>query len=246
AIALKQADCEVVHYQLQEALDYQIGEDFWECMTADLDMIWLCNPNNPTGQLTDKSFMLKLLERCKALAIRLVVDECFIDFVEEGIGYSVIDQVALHPSLVVLKAFTKFFGMAGLRLGYALIGDLKLKSALEKSAQPWAVSSLAQLAGEVALEDTLYSAQTKSLIKLERGYLKQAFERLGFTTYASYADYLFFKSPIPNLHAKLAEKGILIRHCENYKGLTKDYYRVGIKTHKLNVFLVTKLEELIQ
>ena len=244
-IALKGVGCIVQYYTLEEETDYQIGEDFFDLLTEELDMIWLCNPNNPTGQLTQKDFMQRVLKKCKDLDIKLIVDECFMDFVEDGALYSVVSEVRSTPHLIVLKAFTKFYGMAGLRLGYALIGDIALKEALGKAAQPWAVSSLAQLAGCIALEDTAYQVATKELIHQERTYLKKAFEDLGFKVYASHADYLFFRSPIKALHEKLAKKGILIRHCENYHGLTEDHYRIGIKTHEMNVFLIRALQELI-
>ena len=244
-LALKGVDCQVQYYILKEEMDYQIGEDFLDLLTEDLDMIWLCNPNNPTGQLTQKEFMKSIIKKCEAWDIKLIVDECFMDFVEEGEVYSVVSEVRNTPQLVVLKAFTKFYGMAGLRLGYALIGDTDLKEALVQAAQPWAVSSLAQLAGLIALEDTAYQIETKTLIRNERTYLKGALEHLGFKIYASYADYLFFKSPITALHEKLAKKGVLIRHCENYHGLTKDYYRIGIKTHEMNTFLIHALQELV-
>lgn len=244
-LALKEIGCEIVYYRLREAAGYNIETDLFNHLTEELDMIWLCNPNNPTGQVIEKELMLNVIARCKDRGIKVIVDECFMDFVEEDDRYSVIDEVSTYPNLVVLKAFTKFYGMAGLRLGYGLIGDSALKTALQKAAQPWAVSSLAQLAGTIALEDLDYRQATKALILKERIYLEKALKSLGFKVYPTYADYLLFKSPIEALHEKLAQKGILIRHCENYYGLTKDYYRIGIKTHEMNTFLIQALQELI-
>lgn len=242
-LALKQVGCEMLYYDLEEAKDYQVEEDLLDLLTKDLDMIWICNPNNPTGQLTHKDLMLKVLRKCEALNIQMIVDECFMDFIEEPSSYSLIDEVEKSTVLTILKAFTKFYGMAGLRLGYALVSDASLKEALQKAAQPWSVSSMAQLAGVIALEDRDYKKETLTLIKEQRHYLKEALDRLGFKVYASYADYLFFKSPISALNEKLANQGILIRHCANYRGLSKDYYRIGIKTPQMNNYLIKVLEQ---
>lgn len=242
-LALSQVGCEISYYNLKEETDYKVEEDLLELLTPDLDMIWICNPNNPTGQLTPKSLMLRLLRKCEAHNIQMIVDECFMDFIEEDSAYSMIEEVEKSKHVTILKAFTKFYGMAGLRLGYALIGDKVLKDALQKAAQPWAVSSLAQLAGVAALEDIAYKEETLSMIKAQRTYLKEALKRLGFRVYASYADYLFFKSPILDLHKQLANEGILIRHCGNYRGLSAQYYRIGIKTPQMNTFLIQALEK---
>lgn len=242
--ALKQVGCQVAYYLLKEKDHFKVQEDFLEQLTPDLDMIWLCNPNNPTGQVTSKNFLVKVLEKCEKLDIKVIVDECFMDFVKDAKSYSLINELEKFKCLTILKAFTKFYAMAGLRLGYGLFGDSELKKQLEKASQPWAVSGLAQLAGVVALEDEVYETQTRQVIEIERVYMQACLTALGFTCYPSCANYLLFQSPIPKLKEKLMEKGILIRHCGNYQGLTKDYYRIGIKTRKDNELLIHALKQI--
>ncbi|MEG0319482.1 MAG: threonine-phosphate decarboxylase CobD [Niameybacter sp.] len=244
ALALKQVGTKVEQYLLKEENNFNVEEDFLEYLTQDLDMVWLCNPNNPTGQLIPKSFLLKVLERCEALDIKLIVDECFMDFVEVPSGYSLLQELGNYKCLVILKAFTKFYAMAGLRLGYGCFGDTGLKQAVQEAAQPWSVSGLAQLAGVVALEDLAYAKATQVLIRNEYLYIEENLTRLGFLCYPSEADYVLFKSPIAQLKEKLMEKGILIRHCANYEGLSETHYRIGIKDHAKNQVLIQALGEL--
>lgn len=244
ALAMEQVGCEVVAYNLKENNNFNIQEDFLEILTPDLDMVWLCNPNNPTGQLTSKTFLLKVLEKCETFSIKLIVDECFMDFVEAPEKYSLLAELGNYKCLVILKAFTKFYAMAGLRLGYGCFSDLELKKAVQQAAQPWSVSGIAQLAGVVALNDDEYAKETKALIRREYDYIQEHLTRLGFYCYPSAADYILFKSPIKGLKEMLMEKGILIRHCGNYTGLTDLHYRIGIKSHEQNQLLIEALEQL--
>ena len=239
AQALEQVDCKMEHYILKEENTFNIQEDFLSYLTPDIDMVWLCNPNNPTGQVTSKAFLLKVLQKCEDLDIKLVVDECFMEFVKEAVDYSLIGEIENFKCLVILKAFTKFYAMAGLRLGYGFFGDKELKERVEKAAQPWAVSGLAQLAGVVAYEE-----ETKRIIQEEMLYMKESLISLGFICYPSCANYLLFKSPIVGLKEKLMKKGILIRHCANYKGLNEDFYRIGIKNHEQNEVLIKTLKQI--
>lgn len=244
AQALEQVGCKMEHYLLKEEDNFNVQEDFLNYITPDLDMVWLCNPNNPTGQVTSKDFLMKVLKKCEKLGIKLIVDECFMEFVKNATDYSLVKEIRNFKCLVILKAFTKFYAMAGLRLGYGFFGDVKLKERVEKSAQPWAVSGLAQLAGVVALEDKAYEDETRRIIEEEMLYMKESLTLLGFKCYPSCANYLLFKSPFLGLKEKLMEKGILIRHCGNYEGLSEDYYRIGIKKHEQNQILIDTLKQI--
>lgn len=97
-------------------------------------MVFLCNPNNPTGLLMSKDSLMTVLKRCEATDTWMVVDECFLEFVRQGERYSLIGELAAHPKLLIIKSFTKMFGIAGLRLGYLLCGEEVSATGLINSA----------------------------------------------------------------------------------------------------------------
>ena len=245
--ALLAERCQVVRYQLKEANDYSIEDGLFDALTQDLDMLFLCNPNNPTGQLIPKEFLLKILQRCKALGILLFVDECFNEFLEEPETYSMKEYLAEFDNLIILKAFTKIYAMAGIRLGHCMTSNKTLRNGIRGAGQPWSVSILAQTAGIQAMEEKEYLEQAKKLIGQEREYLIQELQEHGIKVIASNANYIFLKAMDMGdtpLHERLFEKEILIRNCENYHGLGLGHYRICIKKHEENVKLIQALKEI--
>ena len=134
-------------------------------------MVFLCQPNNPTGQLTPLPLVEALLHRCEACGALLVVDECFLDFLPESEVLSA-KKLLASPNLIILKAFTKLYGMAGVRLGYCLCSNTALLEKMQTAGQPWAVSSLAQAAGLAALDETAYVTRVQALIAQQRPVLR--------------------------------------------------------------------------
>lgn len=245
--ALNTVGCKVVPYELYEKNHYQVGEEFLEALGENLDMLFLCNPNNPTGQLMEKEFLRKVLIRCKSLGILLFVDECFNDFLEKPEAFSVKEYIKEYDNLIILKAFTKIYAMAGLRLGYCITGNGQRIKEIREAGQPWSVSIPAQIAGIQAMEEKEYLLKTKELIEKERVYLCSQLKELGILTFKSNANYIFIKDACPKekpLHEMLFEKGILLRNCDNYRGLSPGYYRICIKKHEDNLKLIEALRKI--
>lgn len=244
--ALHTVSCQVVHYELKADNGFQTGEGILEVLEEGLDMLFLCNPNNPTGQLITKELMLKILQRCESLGILLFLDECFNDFLEEPKNYTAKEYLREYQNLILLKAFTKIYAMAGLRLGYCVTANTELLKKIRVAGQPWSVSSPAQIAGIRAIEEEDYLSRTKELIREERKYMIPQLEEAGITVIASTANYVFVKAPdttgIP-LHERLFEKGFLIRNCDNYNGLGPGYYRICIRKHEENRKLIQALHD---
>lgn len=241
--ALYSVDCQVDFFSLDEKKQFVLDEDFIQAITPDLDIIFLCNPNNPTGLLVEKPLLEKILKRCQELEILMAVDECFLDFVPEPEKYTLKEYLENCDNLFLLKAFTKRYAMAGVRLGYGLCGNKKLLEKMESMTQPWNVSSMAQAAGLAALKETEYVEAGRLMTFAELAYLKEELTRLGYPVYPSQANYVFFTGPV-DLYEKLEQKKILIRDCSNYTGLSKGYYRVAVKNHEENQQLVKALEEI--
>lgn len=129
-------------------------------------MIFLCNPNNPTGQTTEKELLIRVMNRCNKCGTILVLDECFIEFLEEPERYECRGYLTQYPNVVIIKAFTKIFCMPGVRLGYALCENAALRKRMRAMLQPWNVSVTAQEAGVAALVDCeAYLKRTREYIK---------------------------------------------------------------------------------
>jgi threonine-phosphate decarboxylase len=225
-------------HRLNETDGFGLTRRFLDDIKAGLDMVFLCNPNNPTGRLVDPDLLAEILRRCRELHILLVVDECFLPFTHTR---SMVKD--LGPSLVVLRAFTKTFSLAGLRIGYILSSDQTLINAVANTGQCWSVSVPAEVAALAALESIPWLEQSREIIKTERPFLAGELRALGFTVFDSDANFLLFRSETPLLNSLIA-KGILIRNCGNFNGLDERYYRCCIKQGAQNERRITAFGEL--
>mgnify|MGYP004475292461 FL=1 len=239
--ALASTGCELEYYMLTENEGFMLGEAYLDILHKGLDMAFLCNPNNPTGMLIPHRLLKKILEKSRKLGILLVVDECFLDFVKEPQEYSLKRSLSGFDNLFILKAFTKRYAMAGVRLGYGLCSNRVLLDKMERNVQPWNVSTMAQEAGIQARSETEYVEKGRQLVFRESQWLKEEMTRIGYKVFPSEANYIFFKGP-EELFDFCLRKRIVIRDCSNYPGLTKGYYRIAVKKHEENVKLIEVLE----
>lgn len=235
--ALAFQGCQVDYYYLIKENEFAIQETYLDEMEKQYDVIFLCNPNNPTGDCIPEKLLQRIVKKAKQLNTMVVVDECFQEFLDQGRRYSVIDCCDENSNVFVLKAFTKLYAMAGLRLGYGITGNETLLRTMRLGLQPWNVSIPAQKAGEKALELKDYVARTEKLIKNERQYLKEQLQELGYQVYGSHANYIFFFGE-EDLYDYCLEKQFLIRSCSNYVGLEQGYYRIAVRTHEENKALM--------
>lgn len=243
--ALALSETKLSFYQCpKESLE--IGADILDAVHPGLDVMFLCNPNNPTGLLADEGILKKIVEKAWENHVLLVMDECFLDFVEYEEKRSVIPLLSQNKHILVLKSFTKMYGMAGLRLGYGLSGDKALIGAMEKCGQPWAVSTAAESAGVAALKDVQYPKRVRQCVAFERKFLMDAFLKLGIHFFDSRANYILIKLPgVPHFYERMLAEGILVRRCENYRNLDSSYYRVAVNSHEKNERLVAALRKVV-
>ena len=244
--ALKTVDTEIEYYNLTEESEFKITESIFDSIKSDTDIVFICNPNNPTGQITDKAMMKKIIELCFENNTAVVIDECFLDFVSDKEKYSVNDLMSQYKNLIILKAFTKIYAIPGIRLGYCLCSDVNLTEGFKNSGPPWNVSTFAQAAGVVALEEKEYVKDSVRYVCKQREYLIEELKKLNIKSYESYANYIFLKIDRDiNFQSKLLDKGILIRSCSNYRGLSDKYYRIAVKSEYDNRLLIAKLKEIM-
>lgn len=241
--AVKRSGGIVDFYNLREDDNFRLGEDFIERITDDIDIIFICNPNNPTGNITDKELLEKIAVKCESTNTYFCIDECFLPFLLNENEITFKNRIDEFPHLIVLRAFTKIYAMAGLRLGYALSSNEKLLKNMRSTMQPWNTSIPAQMAGIEALKDSEYIEKTLRLISEEKKYLiNELSNGLADKIYASAANYIFFKAE-KNLKELLLKQKILIRSCGNYRNLTDDFYRIGVRTHSENQELIKRWKD---
>ena len=245
--ALQTVFCKLDYYNLNPDDDFKIGTTILSHIKQGTDIVVLCNPNNPTGTLTDQATQLAILNRCREVGARLLIDECFLDFLEDEEAYSLKEFLNANNNLIILKAFTKTYAMAGVRLGYCLSGDEGVVRSLRENGQDWNVSALAQAAGIAAVKEKAYLEKTRLYVKAERKYLEEALRLLGAKTYRPAANYVFFFfEDQPDLDAKLLQEGFLIRDCSNYRNLKKGFYRIAVKTKKQNRLFIRALRKVLK
>ena len=243
--ALALASCRTERYILRKEEGFLLREDFLEAITPGVDMAFLCEPNNPTGRTTSRELLLEILTRCRETGTLLVVDECFGSFLDNPGRHTLRGRLEEFPNLLILKAFTKLYAMAGLRLGYCLCSDAALLDAMGAAGQPWAVSGPAQAAGIAALAETEYAQAVRTLTARERPWLAGELERLGCEVIPGEANYLLFAQNKPLLEP-LRRKGILLRGCGNYHGLGDTWYRAAVRNREDNRRFLAALEAILK
>lgn len=245
--ALLSVECAISYYKLPEAQNFTVQTDILEQLQPGIDIVVICNPNNPTGRICEQALLTQILERCSQIGATLLIDECFMDFVPQEVAYSFRTKLEQYKNLVILKAFTKTFAIPGVRLGYCMSGNAELMARLHEVGQDWNVSIMAQEAGKAAVRETAYLEKSFAYVQKQRKWmLKKLAELPGITLYGSLANYIFFHLPVPqNLVAQLKERGFLIRSCANYQNLGPGYYRIAVKKQTENIALLKVLQEIL-
>ena len=235
----------VVHFPLKEADGFVPDVDALVKAITGVDMLFLCNPNNPTGVLLDRDRVVYILTNARRAGSFVVLDEAFIEYAPGG---SVIDEAVSKPGVAVLRNFTKFHGMPGLRAGW-LAAHRSVISRIKARREPWSVNTLAERAAAASLSDTMYERKSLELFNRERVRLLNGLSGIpGFFVYATSANFLLIRVDTPGLTSgglaeRLAVKGILIRDCSNFKGLDGRFVRVAVRNRQDNERLVAAIGE---
>ena len=211
------------------------------------DIVFVCNPNNPTGCLMEAGDVMKIVRAGQKTNTLVVVDEAFLDFLPDKDRYSVVHEVVQNPNLFVLYSLTKFFAVPGLRLG-AAIGSREIIERLDRAKDPWNVNTLAQAAGTASLMDKEYIRRTVDFISGEKEFLYQALSRVdGLRPYPPAANYILVDISgtgytSGELRDILGRQGILIRDCSSYRNLGENYIRVAVRNREDNIKLIKAMQ----
>ncbi len=239
--AAKAVDSEMIFYELDQESNFCVTEDIKRVLTEEVDLLFLANPNNPTGNLFDMELAKELLTHCRDKGIYVVVDECFIEFC--GNQFSLLPEFREFEHLILVRAFTKIFSIPGVRLGYLVCKDKAVHTKIAGQLPEWNLSCFAQEAGCICAGQTEFILKTRHYIENERQFLEKGLKQMGFRTFPSVSNFIMIYSEKP-LYEKLLEKGILIRDCSNFRGLGKGFYRIAVKSRKENERLFMAIESL--
>ena len=209
------------------------------------DCVFICNPNNPTGVLTKRKDLLRILESAYDKSVIVFLDECFIELVPNS-NESLVSYLKEFDNLFILRSLTKSFGLAGLRIGYGL-GSKRMIEVLHKLKIPWNVNGIAQKLAIKALSDVLHLKKTRKIIAREGKFLRCSISKIdGFTCYPSHANFILIKTKMNSkqIQKKLLKRNILIRDCSTFRGLNNNFIRIAIRTHKENLKLIEGMKRL--
>ncbi len=211
------------------------------------DMLFLCNPNNPTGSIICKDELIFIIKKCSENDCFVLLDESFIDFLEDDKEFSLLDKITKFKNAAVLRSLTKFYGIPGLRLGY-IVANKALLTKIKNTQPDWPVNILAQIAGEKLFDDKNFANKTKKIIKREKEFIFLKLKDIkNLKPYNSYANFILIEildSLISSGYLKkklLENSNILIRDCQNFRELGSNYFRISIKKHKENNLLIESL-----
>ncbi|MFQ5887490.1 MAG: histidinol-phosphate transaminase [Candidatus Hydrothermarchaeales archaeon] len=228
--------------------DFSINvEEIIEKINDKTKIVFICNPNNPTGKILDPQGLERIISSARDHGSFVFVDEAYIEFTEsEGMS----QKIGEYDNLFVLRSITKFFSLPGMRAGYG-VGEKRLINYLEKIRVPWNVNILAQTATVESLKDEEFIKTSRDLITEEKDFLFEEISRLDGVEILS-SDTNFFlidlkKSGIKSneLKKRLIEKGLLIRDCSSFNGLDESFIRISVRGREENSLLVNSLREVL-
>lgn len=248
AHAFNQAGLALQTYPLSPDWDFQLDPGILDGLDETIQVCVLCQPNNPTGLLIDADLLIEIRQICRSRGIYLVLDECFLDFLDPP-GQAVYSLKAdLSEREVIVKSLTKLFALPGLRLGWLELGSPSLADILRAATPPWQLSGPAQAVGLAALATPADNMQAwRQQLVQERQRLSLALTQAGAKVYPSQANFLFLAWNYPTLQLDLLTQvspPILIRNCANYPGLGPGYWRVAVKSPEENKQFLAALEAL--
>ena len=236
---------EIEYFELKESDDFKLNiGNLKNELEKKYDLLIICNPNNPTGKFLKLTQTEEILKECNKYDTKLFIDEAFIEFLADGMKESIINTEENKKNLFVTRAFTKFFAIPGLRLGYGMYFDRELEKKISEKKEPWSVNNIAEMAGLTVLDDTEYIEKTLKWIAEEKVYMYEKLNEIsGIKVYETEVNFITGKIDenlfseglnVKILREKMLEQGILIRDASNFKFLDERFFRLAIKDRESN------------
>jgi len=248
---------EIEYFELKESDDFNLNiGNLKNQLEKKYDLLIICNPNNPTGKFLKLAQTEEILKECNKYDTKLFIDEAFIEFLADGMKESIINTEENKKNLFVTRAFTKFFAIPGLRLGYGMYFDKELEKKISEKKEPWSVNNIAEMAGLTVLDDTEYIEKTLKWIAEEKIYMYEKLNEIsGIKSYETEVNFITGKIDeklfseglnVKVLREKMLEQGILIRDASNFKFLDERFFRLAIKDRESNKRVIEVLKEIFR
>lgn len=248
---------EIEHFRLEEKEGFRLNTERIEReLEKQYGLLILCNPNNPTGNFLEASEIARILKKCDEMNTKLLVDEAFIDFVENCEEKTAVKIPGCKKNLLVIRAFTKFFAIPGLRLGYGICFDGEIMLKMAERKETWSVNNFAALAGAVLLEDTEYIRSTERWIREEKKYMFEKMSEIdGIRPYKSEVNFILARITdemwekgvnAEKIQAGMLEEGVLVRNASNFVYLDEKYFRLAVKDRANNKKVLEKLRKVLK
>lgn len=242
-----------LYYPLKEEQNFQMDIlDFCHTLNDSLDLLVLCNPNNPTSTALTRKQMRKILDTCMQYGIFVMVDETYVEFAPEASDISSIPLTNFYTNLIILRGTSKFFAAPGLRLGYAITGNQDLIKSINTRQNPWTINSLAEIAGRLMFIDEEYIKQTKKLMNEERQRIYTIMSTWDeVKVYNPVGNFILVKITKEDLTADevfehCIKKGLMIRNCSTFPFLDNKYFRFCFMRPQENDRLLQAIKELLE
>ena len=223
------------YYNLKEEQDFRLDiSDLTDTLKSDIDLLIICNPNNPTSSAISTADMKKLLTVCRSLGIFVMIDETYIEFAPKGTALSAVPLVPEFDNFMVIRGVSKFFAAPGLRFGYGLTSNQAFLQTLLTHQNPWSLNSVGAYAGERMLKDTDYIKKTWTLIDSERTRMCTKLSGLDTVKiYPAYANFVLVRILKEGLTSfdvfeKAIHQNLMIRDCSSFESLNGEYVRFCI------------------
>ncbi len=254
---IENKEIEIEYFELKESDDFKLNiGNLKNQLEKKYDLLIICNPNNPTGKFLKLAQTEEILKECNKYDTKLFIDEAFIEFLADGMKESIINTEENKKNLFVTRAFTKFFAIPGLRLGYGMYFDKELEQKISEKKEPWSVNNIAELAGLTVLDDTEYIEKTLKWITKEKIYMYEKLNEIsGIKVYETEVNFITGKIDeklfseglnVKVLREKMLEQGILIRDASNFKFLDERFFRLAIKDRTSNDRVIEAMKEIFQ
>lgn len=242
-----------LYYRLEEENNFILNiASLEKAITEEIDLLVICNPNNPTSTAISRNDMRKILDICKQKGIFVMVDETYVEFAEDLNKISSIPLTDYYNNIIILRGISKFFAAPGLRLGYAICGNVDLLKEINQRKNPWTINSLAAVAGEIMFTDEQYIKDTKELIASERSRICNILNSWkNIKYYPPTANFILVKIEKEGITSKdvfdtAIKKGLIIRDCSTFPFLDNKFIRFCFMTPQLNDALLEVLQELLK
>ena len=248
---------EIEYFELKESDDFKLNiGNLKNELENKYDLLIICNPNNPTGKFLKLAQTEEILKECNKYDTKLFIDEAFIEFLADGMKESIINTEENKKNLFVTRAFTKFFAIPGLRLGYGMYFDKELEKKISEKKEPWSVNNFAEMAGSTVLDDAEYIEKTLKWIAEEKKYMYEKLNEIsGMKVYETEVNFITGKIDeklfseglnVKILREKMLEQGILIRDASNFKFLDERFFRLAIKDRASNERVIEAMKEIFR